>query len=78
MLVLENRHFSHEEMRTIDARALQMSDEGEVEVYIMVGSHQVCLKRAAGKIDVFKMNDTMKRNETLVTRFNKRKKNDNG
>lgn len=74
MLVIENRHFSADEMREIEMRALQMADECEVEVYMMVGAHQVCLKRTPGKIDIYKMVDTLERNEKQVTRFNKRNK----
>lgn len=73
----ENCDLSVMEKEKIERYANELFERGISEAYIPLGKRDVCLKRKdddRSVFEIFGMNNTLERNEELVTRFNKRKK----
>jgi hypothetical protein len=73
--------FNTEERARIERVAEGMFKNNGVRTYLPLGKKEVCLERASVRdktIEVFLMNGTLEMNNELVTRFNKRKRNEAG
>lgn len=70
------RKFNQEELEEIKDRAALMFNLDEVEVYLLIGKHTVCLKRKSKedkKILVWKMDFSHEVSENIIKQSNKRK-----
>lgn len=73
--------FNSEEQKKITDFAGTMFRKDHIEAYLHLGKKEICLKRNSAKektIEIFCMNQTLEMNNELVTRFNKRNKNNAG